>query len=550
MPNTTPLFPVFDPSEIPLIDPPTPFKREAWKVLLKDYPGELPDYIDGILTFGCRIGYSGNLVKVSSKNLTTVKLNREFLTELLTKDLKLKKVQQVSPDQFPLRISPLGLVPKPSGAFRRIHHLSHPRTSGTNAGIESEYAYLCYARISGVIQMILKAGRNCYLIKRDMEAAFRNIPVSVLDWWLLAFKWNGKVYVECCLPFGLRTAPFLFNLFAEAFEWILISWLHWELVTHLLDDVVYVLPEHDAHKIPRREAEYVAVTDFLGIPRQAGKDECGQVVPVFGYELDTVNFIMRLPAEKVEKLIKNVTDMLDKGSATLHDMQVVAGLCSWAAPAVQLGWVFCRNLWNFEKQFNNLRPALCLPLPPIVCEDLQWWREFSYQFNGTYFFDDSARRTFHLFTDASGLGMGGFFYEGDNDNWKDNISIILQANSFACTLPTVENAKNFPELLIEDKTFDINIWEVQAVLEAVERWCHIFSGHEVVIHTDNSATSSGITKGYLAGPANIPLRNILCKAAAYDIKLTAAWFPGKDNELADSLSRFEFMTIANWCPHW
>ena len=32
---------------------------------------------------------------------------------------------------------------------------------------------------------------------------------------------EGKFYVDHCLPFGLRSAPFLFNKFAQALEWIL-----------------------------------------------------------------------------------------------------------------------------------------------------------------------------------------------------------------------------------------------------------------------------------------------------------------------------------------
>jgi len=48
-----------------------------------------------------------------------------------------------------------------------------------------------------------------------LKDAFRNIPVSPFDYWLLLFEWLGKFYVDVALPFGLSTAPFLFNLFAE-----------------------------------------------------------------------------------------------------------------------------------------------------------------------------------------------------------------------------------------------------------------------------------------------------------------------------------------------
>ena len=48
------------------------------------------------------------------------------------------------------------------------------------------------------------------------------------------FEWEGTLYVDVFLPFGLRTAPFIFNLFGEGLHWILESFGR-DLV-HYLDD--------------------------------------------------------------------------------------------------------------------------------------------------------------------------------------------------------------------------------------------------------------------------------------------------------------------------
>jgi hypothetical protein len=53
----------------------------------------------------------------------------------------------------------------------------------------------------------------------------------------------------------LRTAPFIFNLFAEGFHWILQSYLNWEFLAHYLDDFINVIP-HDL----ARQAAAKAVT--------------------------------------------------------------------------------------------------------------------------------------------------------------------------------------------------------------------------------------------------------------------------------------------------
>jgi hypothetical protein len=539
-PNTTPLFVVFDPSAPELIETPSPFERGAWRKLLEHYPGRLPILINGILKYGCLLGYTGEKVKKGCKNLSTADLDPEAMSRMLAGDIVLKRVQETSIDEFPLRLSPLGFVPKATGGLRRIHHLSSPRASGTNAGIDSEHAYLAYARVQDVITDIITAGKGCFIIKRDMEAAFRNIPVAAQDQWLLGFKWDGKVFKERCLPFGLRTAPMLFNLFAEALHWILHAWLGWDLVNHLLDDVVHIVPFKERDTIPRRLAGYILVTDVLGIPRNSEKDECGQEVIVFGYELDTVRSVMRLPAAKRIKLQSRAQDALIGGQLSLWETQVLAGLMSWSAPAVQLGWVFCRRIWDFERRFNIHQPRQRLPLPLEVREDLTWWSTLLLTFNGTRFFDDASRTPFHLFTDASGVGMGGFFYAGGSSNWKENIRLTSRENSYSMAIPQ-------RELILP---LDINVFEVQAVGQAIRRWGRRWSGQHVLIHTDNAATFYGIGKGSIASLANRHLRLLLCEAAQMDIKLTPLWLAGATNELADALSRFRFEIIANWCPHW
>ena len=46
-------------------------------------------------------------------------------------------------------------------------------------------------------------------------------------------------------------------------------------------------------------ADYILVTDLLGVPRNEEKDAVGQVVPVFGYIIDTNLFELRIPPKKV-----------------------------------------------------------------------------------------------------------------------------------------------------------------------------------------------------------------------------------------------------------
>ena len=47
---------------------------------------------------------------------------------------------------------------------------------------------------------------------------------------------QGNYYFDTCLPFGLRSAPYLFNQYAEALAWILHNNYNVSNLIHYLDD--------------------------------------------------------------------------------------------------------------------------------------------------------------------------------------------------------------------------------------------------------------------------------------------------------------------------
>jgi len=106
---------------------------------------------------------------------------------------------------------PLGLVPKHDGGFRRIHNLSHPGKESVNDNICDDYSSLKYSIIDDVLQMVRIAGQHCFILKRDLKDAFRNIPVAPHIQWLLGFEWRGVFYKETCLPFGPLHCPIYFQ---------------------------------------------------------------------------------------------------------------------------------------------------------------------------------------------------------------------------------------------------------------------------------------------------------------------------------------------------
>ena len=87
-------------------------------------------------------------------------------------------------------------------------------------GIDKPTCSLTYMKVSDVVHKILSLGRGCQLAKINIESAFRNVPMHPHDRHLLGLRWKGKCYTDTTLPFGLRSAPKIFNVLADALQWI------------------------------------------------------------------------------------------------------------------------------------------------------------------------------------------------------------------------------------------------------------------------------------------------------------------------------------------
>ena len=521
-PNTTPQFVPFIQAN-PLVNSPSPLRIQAWAALLEDYPGHLPSILVGILTFGCEIGSNLSLRARNCKNLISCLKDPGIISQKIAEDLALGRIRVAL---SPIVTSPLGLVPKSDGGWRRIHNLSSPIGDSVNCHIPPEFGALEYTTVSAILEHVRKAGRGCILIKRDLKDAFRNIPLSIQSRRLMGFYWRGITYEECCLSFGLRTAPFLFNLFAEGLHWILAAKLAFP-IEHYLDDFIFII--QNATDAAYTAQTYIEVTDELGVPRNDSKDAEGTEVIVLGYTIDTALMEIRLSEEKQEKALIQINAALYHGSLSLYQAQQLSGRLSWSAVVIRLGRSYSRSLWTFMTNWPaHLKRHMPRRFSSEVRNDLQLWRESLIISNGIRFLDDLHRDIFHLFTDASSqVGYGGFYFRESSelDHWPAYLTTLPQCNAFA-TLP--------PDRQVEDH---INQKEMHAIGEAFTRWSPNWKGASVSIHTDSLVASQGLVKTVLKGPGNLSLRAVILAAVQYDIEITTSWVPGVDNGLADALSR-------------
>ena len=111
-----------------------------------------------------------------------------------------------------------------------------------NDGIDPDEFTLHYITLDKGIRVVSKLGVGALMAKFDVEVAYRNVPVHPSHRVLLGMKWREQFYVVMVLPFGLRSAPFIFNSIADMVEWILVNSYQILHLLHYLDDFITAGP--------------------------------------------------------------------------------------------------------------------------------------------------------------------------------------------------------------------------------------------------------------------------------------------------------------------
>ena len=126
-----------------------------------------------------------------------------------------------------------------------------------NDGISLSCCSLQYASINDAVDIIMQLGQGTELVKLDLSNAYRIVPVHPDDQLLLGTRWHGIKLINLALPFGLRSAPKIFNAVADFLAWM----LHCEGVSphihHLDDFLVFGSPQSNIAAVAKSHVETV-----------------------------------------------------------------------------------------------------------------------------------------------------------------------------------------------------------------------------------------------------------------------------------------------------
>ncbi|KAL5516552.1 hypothetical protein EMCRGX_G001913 [Ephydatia muelleri] len=265
------------------------------------------------------------------------------------------------------------------------------------------------------------------------------VPVLASEWELLGMYWRDKYYVETCLPFGLRSAPSIFDNFASALHWIL-EHNYGVTLLHCLDDFLLLGTGHAGRHGEVRRTSHLT---FLGI------------------ELDSSLQQLRLLLTKLQDITSLTKSWLGKRSSTKRELLSLICILAFPAKIVPAGRLFLRRLIHLSTTVRRLHHRIRLNTDARA--DVSWWDRFLPSWNGVAMFIASDWRdadSVNLYTDASGsLGFGAYF----NGAW-------IRGHWQPHQQPPARS---------------IQWQELFAILAAAFTWGHLLSGQCIRFHCDN-----------------------------------------------------------------
>lgn len=205
-------------------------------------------------------------------------------------------------------------------------------------------------------------------------------------------------------------------------------------------------------------------------------------------------------------------------TVTKRQLLSLVGKLSFAARAVPAGRLFTRRLITLTTKVKQLHHHL--RLNEEAQADIAWWRSFLPTWNGTALFVDrtaTAAADLDIYTDASGTHGCAAYYGGAwfHYDWQPSQQL--------------------------SNHISIQWQELFAILAAAITWGHHWSQKKIQFHCDNlPIVQAWEGKGSKQPRIMSLLRKLFLQAAKNNFTITMEHLPGKQNDIADALSRKQY----------
>ena len=367
--------------------------------------------------------------------------------------------------------SPIGAFLKSgsSNKVRVIHDLSFPPGNSVNDHIDPDQFRLTYKSIDDAVGICMSYSQPCYLAKSDLRSAFNSITVNPKFWHKLGFEWQGMFYASACLPFGLRSSPALFDIFARGLEFMSISRGMSPGSIHYLDDTL--TSGSCAAECERSIQIFNQTAQLAGFDLQIEKCTTpAQSIEFLGIQINTVTRTLSITDTRLNEILQLLSVWEGKKRCTKRELLSLIGKLSFVSRVIRAGRTFLRRLINLSTKVKYLHYKLSLNKQAQA--DIHWWKTCIDSHNGVAMFPEYwVTNEYHtIYSDASNVALGAVI------GLKWTLLPFIGNNRWLCDMP-------------------IHFREMLAVCVAVKTYAPSLANQKVLLMVDNQAIVWAINNG-------------------------------------------------------
>ena len=469
-----------------------------WKTLIKS------EFANNLIQRGLTIPFTDKLrVKRLCKYKISPRKTSARKRKVLRKELKTLLAQDVierAPGNVPLFENYIFPLVKPSGKIRIIFYMKYLNTFIKLPKLQT-------FKFSKAYQAFLKNNSACRI---DLSNAYWHIGVNEKFRSFLAFSFDRVTYWWKAMPFGLRTAPYLFcSIMNTVVKNIRLKFKIF--IFFYMDDILILGP---SDKVTKEHLEIVIrelTNAGFTINWEKSSLTPSSSITFLGIEIDLIHKTLEPSADNKKSCIEKTHSFINRNVAYLKTFQSLVGSLNFVAPYIKFGKLNLAPLHRFAIYFNNNRKKV---VPIEMKKLLKFWSDLS-----SYVaipIPNFCKPEITVYSDASQQGWGAQILWPHKD-------------------PT------FAQGLWEDVVWQehINVKELRAVWLTLSAAPQDFKDHVVKVHSDNKSTVAWLNKG--TSTRSELARSILLKITEFKIsqqcQIKAVYIKGSQNLTADALSR-------------
>ncbi len=397
-------------------------------------------------------------------------------------------------------ILPLSVVAKKGRKYRLVLDSHHTNQFIACPSFKQE----------GVDALAAQIEEQDTLISIDLECGFHHLTLVPLERKYLCFAWRNRYFQWVVLPFGVKSAPYLFSKMVKQ----VINFFRERQTrcTVWVDDFIFMI-----HRDTNAQF-YVQwiLSIFARLGWSVNQDkcdlQCSTSTQFIGYNVSSVGQQgpwLQIPSKRIKNLRNHLRVALAASSVSARFLARIAGKCISMTRAVLLAKLLLRNLYRCLATKRDWSSVIYLD--ESCRNDLKWWFHALHSWNGAPLLRPPVDLHLQIETDTSNSGWGAWMGHSNlcSGPWEKEVSF---------------EHSNFKELLAVYRT--LQTLESQVKNKAVQ------------ILSDNVMTVAYLNQLSEHNRLMLELsRTIFAWCSQRNVTLSARHLSGTRNQRADALSR-------------